>query len=125
MDKTSGARFQVASAAVSNLERMLDSLPNFEKSLNSVVASAGIQGPPPAQISGSRKATLLGNLLRAGQNLTTDNALGAWAALLSEAHTEGHIERRELEAVIKEITSINDHAAKRRPSRPTWNALGF
>ncbi|AIL02941.1 large tegument protein [Equid alphaherpesvirus 3] len=113
MDRSSGARFQVASAAVANLERLLDSLPALDRAARAAAAAAGVQGAPPARVAETRKAALLRSLLEAGRDLGTDEALGAWVALLSEAHTEGHLEKRELEAVLREIAAINEHSAKK------------
>ncbi|QPI70134.1 large tegument protein [Equid herpesvirus 6] len=112
-DRASGARFQVAGAAVANLGRVLDSLPALDRAVRAAAAAAGAQGAPPAPVAESRKATLLRSLLEAGRDLGTDEALGAWVALLSEAHAEGHLEKRELEAVLREIAAINEHAAKK------------
>ncbi|QBN85157.1 large tegument protein-like protein [Phocid alphaherpesvirus 1] len=113
MDKSSGLRFQVAAASVENLERLLESLPILDKSIQSLSSSTGVQHNQNIHsVSSSRKASLLRELIRAGKDLSTDNTLGEWVSLLSEAQTGGHIDKRELENLIKDINQINDRAQK-------------
>ncbi|QQL08863.1 large tegument protein [Canid alphaherpesvirus 1] len=112
MDKSSGLRFQVASASIENLERLLESLPSLDKSLKSLISSLGLQNQNIHPISLSRKTLLLQELIKTGKNLSTDHSLGEWISLLSEAQTGGHIDKRELESLIKDINQINDRAIK-------------
>nr|QDM58755.1 VP1/2/UL36 protein [synthetic construct] len=102
MDRNGAQRFRVANAAVAGLRRLVDSLAAAEERLRALDAA-------PAAHDGA----LLAQLLEAGEDVSTDERLGAWFALLAEAQAHGHLERRELDTLTRDVTQINERAAKR------------
>ncbi|RXF09199.1 hypothetical protein EG878_16525, partial [Enterococcus faecalis] len=102
MDRNGAQRFRVANAAVAGLRRLVDSLAATEERLRALDAA-------PAAHDGA----LLAQLLEAGEDVSTDERLGAWFALLTEAQAHGHLERRELDTLTRDVNQINERAAKR------------
>ncbi|UJO49818.1 UL36 [anatid alphaherpesvirus 1] len=109
-DRNGRTRFKIASVAIDPITRMVNSLPAFDSALTMLASRAGVDSPQ--SISSSREAGLLSDLLNAGQDISNDETLGNWLALMTEAQINGYIECKELAALIREINTINERAAR-------------
>ncbi|SCL76934.1 large tegument protein [Spheniscid alphaherpesvirus 1] len=121
-DKTGGQRFHVATAAIAQLERMAESAGVFDESVAALADKAKIVAPPP--VSKSKEVILLRDLLSTGADLSTDDALGTWAATMSEAHSAGKVDKRELDNLLREISHINDRAARQASAGAEMSRFG-
>nr|AQZ56650.2 large tegument protein [Human alphaherpesvirus 2]AQZ56863.2 large tegument protein [Human alphaherpesvirus 2] len=104
-------RFHVASAAVVPMVQLLESLPAFDQHTRDVAQRAAL--PPPPPLATSPQAILLRDLLQRGQTLDAPEDLAAWLSVLTDAATQGLIERKPLEELARSIHGINDQQARR------------
>nr|QCA47247.1 ORF22 [Human alphaherpesvirus 3] len=105
-------RFRVATASTAPIQRLLDSLPEFDAKLTAIISSLSIH-PPPETIQNLPVVSLLKELIKEGEDLNTDTALVSWLSVVGEAQTAGYLSRREFDELSRTIKTINTRATQR------------
>ncbi|ARD71361.1 large tegument protein [Columbid alphaherpesvirus 1] len=111
-DDISSAKFRIdTNITQQGLSRMLSSLKTLDEELAHVASLA--DALQPHQVDRSMEASTLRDMITLGADLSTDENLVAWKALLVGAQAGGWVDRKTVDALLRDVDAINERAARR------------